>query len=50
MTGKDCVAIACDKRLGMQALTVSTNFPKIFAANRRVFFGLSGLASDVLTV
>ena len=50
MTGKNCVAIACDKRLGMQALTVSTNFPKIFPVNKTLFVGLAGLATDVLTV
>ena len=49
MVGKDCVAIACDLRLGMQALTVSNNFPKIFQYGD-VFLGLTGLATDVHTV
>jgi 20S proteasome subunit beta 3 len=49
MTGKDCVAIACDLRLGMQALTVSNDFPKIFQYGD-VFLGLTGLATDVSTV
>lgn len=49
MVGKDCVAIACDLRLGMQALTVSNNFPKIFQYGD-VFLGLTGLATDVSTV
>lgn len=49
MVGKDCVAIACDLRLGMQALTVSNNFPKIFQYGD-VFLGLTGLATDVATV
>ncbi len=49
MVGKDCVAIACDLRLGMQALTVSNNFPKIFAFGD-VYLGLTGLATDVATV
>jgi 20S proteasome subunit beta 3 len=49
MVGKDCVAIACDLRLGMQALTVSNNFPKIFQYGD-VFLGLTGLATDVNTV
>ncbi|KAI9663516.1 MAG: proteasome core particle subunit beta 3 [Alyxoria varia] len=31
MTGKNCVAIACDLRLGMQNLTISNNFSKIFS-------------------
>ncbi|OQU96149.1 hypothetical protein CLAIMM_02271 isoform 2 [Cladophialophora immunda] len=50
MVGKDCVAIACDLRLGMQALTVSNNFPKIFNYAPSVFLGLTGLATDVQTV
>ena len=49
MVGKDCVAIACDLRLGMQALTVSNNFPKVFQYGD-VFLGLTGLATDVATV
>jgi 20S proteasome subunit beta 3 len=50
MVGKDCVAIACDLRLGLQALTVSNNFPKIFQYGDNVFLGLTGLATDVATV
>jgi 20S proteasome subunit beta 3 len=50
MVGKDCVAIACDLRLGLQALTVSNNFPKIFQYGSNVFLGLTGLATDVSTV
>ena len=50
MTGKDCVAIACDKRLGAQAQTVSTNFPKAFPMNDKLFVGLAGLATDVQTL
>ena len=49
MVGKDCVAIACDLRLGLQALTVSNNYPKIFQYGD-VFLGLTGLATDVSTV
>lgn len=50
MVGKDCVAVACDLRLGLQALTVSNNFPKIFQYGDGVFLGLTGLATDVSTV
>lgn len=50
MVGKDCVAIACDLRLGMQALTVSNNFPKIFSYGPSTYLGLTGLATDVSTV
>jgi hypothetical protein len=47
--GKDCVAIGCDLRLGMQALTVSNNFPKIFSYGD-AYLGLTGLATDVTTM
>ncbi|EQL38734.1 proteasome core particle subunit beta 3 [Blastomyces dermatitidis] len=50
MVGKDCVAIACDLRLGLQALTVSNNFPKIFNYAPSTYLGLTGLATDVSTV
>jgi len=50
MVGKDCVAIACDLRLGLQALTVSNNHPKIFSYGDSVYLGLTGLATDVASV
>ncbi len=50
MVGKDCVAIACDLRLGLQSLTVSNNFPKIFQYAPSCYLGLTGLATDVSTV
>jgi 20S proteasome subunit beta 3 len=50
MVGKDCVAIACDLRLGMQSLTISNNFPKIFNYAPSTYLGLTGLATDVNTV
>lgn len=50
MVGKNCVAIAADKRLGQQFMTVSTDFQKIFPATDRVYFGLPGLATDVQTL
>ena len=49
MVGKDCIAIASDMRLGSQSLGVSNNFEKIFNYDN-VYFALTGLASDVLTV
>ncbi|KAK9455518.1 nucleophile aminohydrolase [Dipodascopsis uninucleata] len=49
MTGKDCVAIACDLRLGMQSITVSNDFPKIFNYDN-AYLGLTGLATDVTTL
>jgi 20S proteasome subunit beta 3 len=50
MAGKNCVAIACDLRLGLQALTVSNDFPKIFNFGPSTYLGLTGLATDVSTV
>jgi len=50
LVGKDCVGIACDLRLGQQAMTVSTDFPKIFPMGDKVFLGLAGLATDVQTL
>lgn len=60
MSGKNCVAIACDLRLGLQALTVSNNYPKIFpfssptssstASPSTVYLGLTGLATDITSV
>ncbi|KAJ2726155.1 proteasome core particle subunit beta 3 [Coemansia sp. Benny D115] len=50
MVGKDCVAIAADKRLGQQGLTVDMDFQKIFKMTERTYIGLPGLATDVKTV
>lgn len=49
MVGKDCVAIACDLRLGQQSLGLSNDFEKIFHYGH-VFFGLTGLGTDVMSV
>lgn len=50
MTGKNCVAIACDKRFGIQYSTVSMDFQKIFEMGPHLYLGLAGLATDVQTV
>ncbi|KAI8322128.1 N-terminal nucleophile aminohydrolase [Martensiomyces pterosporus] len=50
MAGKNCVAIAADKRLGQRALTVDTNFQKVFPITDRTYIGLPGLATDVKTL
>ncbi|XP_065897178.1 proteasome subunit beta type-3-like [Dysidea avara] len=50
MRGKDCVAIAADKRFGIQAQTVSFNFKKIYEMSDKLYIGLPGLATDVQTV
>lgn len=49
MVGKNCVAIACDLRLGKQTLTISNNYPKIFSYGD-TYLGLTGLATDIETV
>eukprot|EP00640_Fibrocapsa_japonica_P005259 CAMPEP_0113934278 /NCGR_PEP_ID=MMETSP1339-20121228/1621_1 /TAXON_ID=94617 /ORGANISM="Fibrocapsa japonica" /LENGTH=201 /DNA_ID=CAMNT_0000936011 /DNA_START=214 /DNA_END=819 /DNA_ORIENTATION=+ /assembly_acc=CAM_ASM_000762 len=50
MAGKNCVGICSDLRLGMQAQTVATDFPKVFKMNDRLFLGLTGLATDIQTM
>lgn len=50
MKGKNCVAIACDRRFGIQAQTVAMDFDKVFRVGQRLFIGLGGLATDVQTV
>ena len=50
MTGKGCVAIAADTRLGVQAQTVACDFQKIFRMGKHLMVGLPGLATDVMTV
>lgn len=50
MTGKDCVAIASDTRMGISAQTVAMNFQKIYPITPSLYVGLAGLATDVLTL
>lgn len=50
MTGKDCVAIAADRRYGVQFQTIATDFEKTFQIGDKLFLGLSGLATDIQTV
>ncbi|KAI0977752.1 hypothetical protein GJ496_008611 [Pomphorhynchus laevis] len=50
MVGKNCVAIAADKRYGVRFTTVDMQKPKIFKFGPTLFMGLSGLATDVNTV
>nr|CAD7430145.1 unnamed protein product [Timema monikensis] len=49
MQGHQCVAIASDKRLGVQSQTVSTDFQKLFPMGPRMYLGLTGLATDIKT-
>jgi 20S proteasome subunit beta 3 len=50
MTGKDCVAIASDKRYGIRNQTVGCEMQKLFKMNDRTIVGLTGLASDMQTL
>ncbi len=50
MAGKNCVAIATDTRLGVQLMTIDTNFQRVFKVNDNTIMGISGLATDVQTL
>lgn len=50
MIGKECVAIAADRRLGVQSQTVTTDFQKIYEMNNNMYIGFYGLATDAQTV
>uniref|UniRef100_A0A7N0UW62 Proteasome subunit beta n=2 Tax=Magnoliopsida TaxID=3398 RepID=A0A7N0UW62_KALFE len=50
MVGKNCFAIASDRRLGVQLQTVATDFQKIHRIHDRLFLGLAGLATDCQTL
>ena len=50
MAGKNCVGIACDKRIGAQLTTIDTNFNKIYEMGPGLYIGFAGLATDAITV
>lgn len=50
MVGKDCFAIASDKRFGVQLQTMSMNFPKTFKIHDHLYCGLVGLQTDISTL
>ncbi|EFJ05723.1 hypothetical protein SELMODRAFT_266913 [Selaginella moellendorffii] len=50
MVGKDCFAIASDRRLGVNFQTIATDFQRIFKIHDKLYVGLAGLASDVQTL
>lgn len=50
MAGKDCVAIASDKRFGVQGRTMSSKFQRVFQLGPKLFIGLPGLGTDTKTV
>jgi 20S proteasome subunit beta 3 len=50
MTGDGCFAIATDLRFGQELKTVTMDFPKAFEMAPNLWLGLTGLATDVMTV
>eukprot|EP00032_Breviata_anathema_P001274 JZ552236.1.p1 GENE.JZ552236.1~~JZ552236.1.p1 ORF type:complete len:214 (+),score=17.38 JZ552236.1:33-644(+) len=51
MAGKNCVAIAADRRLGVRSMqTVAMNFDRVFKMHDKIYVGLPGLATDTQTV
>jgi len=50
MKGKNCVAVAADRRFGVQAQTLSTGFERIVEMGPHLYLGLPGLATDTQTV
>jgi len=50
MKGKNCVAIAADRRFGVQTQTISMDFDRMFEMGPHLYLGLPGLATDTLTV
>ncbi|KAL7150328.1 hypothetical protein ABFS83_05G104800 [Erythranthe nasuta] len=50
MVGKNCFAIASDRRLGVQLQTIATDFQKIYRIHDKLFIGLAGLATDAQTL
>jgi len=50
MMGDGCVGIASDTRLGVGFQTISTSFQKVFKMQDNILLGLTGLASDVITL
>ncbi|KAH8851762.1 Proteasome subunit beta type-3 isoform 5 [Schistosoma japonicum] len=50
MSGKDCAAIACDLRFGVNLQTISTDFTKVYSLGPRLYVGFPGLATDNQTV
>ena len=50
MAGDGCFAVATDLRFGQDLKTVTMDFPKAFEMAPNLWLGLTGLATDVLTV
>eukprot|EP00249_Psilotum_nudum_P010959 c22877_g1_i1 orf=201-989(+) len=50
MVGKNCFAIASDRRLGVQLQTIATDFQRLFRIHDKLYIGLAGLVTDVQTL
>jgi 20S proteasome subunit beta 3 len=50
MKGDGCVAIAADRRFGIQLQTIGLDFDKVFQVGPKIYMGLPGLATDTQTV
>eukprot|EP00761_Pharyngomonas_kirbyi_P011948 gb/GECH01011974.1/.p1 GENE.gb/GECH01011974.1/~~gb/GECH01011974.1/.p1 ORF type:complete len:206 (+),score=39.50 gb/GECH01011974.1/:1-618(+) len=50
MVGKNCVAIAADKRFGAQLQTISTDMKKIYKMHDHLYVGMTGLPTDNQTL
>ena len=50
MAGKECVAIGCDLRLGVQYSTLATDYKKVYKIHDQLFLGLAGLSTDAETL
>lgn len=50
MVGKNCFAIASDRRLGVNLQTIATDFQRIYKIHDKLYIGLSGLATDAQTL
>ncbi|KAE8714699.1 Proteasome subunit beta type-3 [Hibiscus syriacus] len=50
MVGKNCFAIASDRRLGVQLQTIAIDFQRISKIHDRFFLGLSALATVAQTL
>jgi len=50
MAGKECIAIASDRRYGIRNQTMGCEMQKVFQMNDKTFVGLTGLATDMQTL
>lgn len=50
MKGKNCVAIAMDRRLGAQFKTISASYQRVFQMTDKTLAGFIGLGGDIQTL